>query len=103
VKPEAQATSTNLVYVFTFGWSPEPVVRVLVEEGVPRDTTIVLLFSRLGSDYADAKIEEALKQVRSFLELAQVSSFHYVEVDVDAEFLEVCRNVLRALKDFIDG
>jgi CRISPR locus-related DNA-binding protein len=96
-------TGVKTLYVFTFGWSPEFVIRPLLEEGVLSDATIVLLASKPETDYVARRVEEAVKQVRSFLELAHISNLNYVEVDVNTEFLEICRSILRALKEFTDA
>lgn len=95
-------TDSKAVYVFTFGWSPEFVIRPLLEESVPSDVTILLVASKPESDYAAKRVKEALNQVKNFLELARIHDLQYVEVDVNAEFLEICRNVLRAVKRFAD-
>jgi len=96
-------TNVKTLYVFTFGWSPEFVIRPLLEEGVPRDATILLLASKPETEYVARRVEEAVEKVKSFLALAHVPGIYYVEVDTSREFLEICRSVLRAVKEHANG
>ena len=94
-------TSKKIVYVFTLGWSPEFVIRPLLEEGISRDATIMLLASKPETEYAAKRVEEAYKQIKNFVSIVGIADLEYVEVDLNQEFLGVCRDIARAVKSFI--
>ena len=75
------------MYVFTFGWSPEFVIRPLLREGVEKD------------EYTRRKFEEAYHQVVSFLNYAGLAGrVAYKEVEVEErEFTEVCLDIAKLL------
>lgn len=98
---QEKMTATKIVYIFTLGWSPEFVIRPLLEEGISNGATIVLLASKPETEYATKRVEEAYNQIKNFLAMAGVTDLRYVEVDLNQEFLRVCRDIVRAIKEFI--
>lgn len=93
-------TSSKVVRVFTFGWSPEFVIRFLVKDGVAKSDTVVLIGAKPESDLAKARVDEAYKQVSDFLKIVGVSDLHYYEVDLNQDFVGICRDVSRILRLF---
>ena len=89
------------MYVFTFGWSPEFVIRPLLREGVERDDYVLLLTNKPESEYARRKLEEAYQQVVSFLSYAGLAGrVTYREVEVEGkEFTEICLDIARILAE----
>jgi len=96
-------TNYKVVYVFTFGWSPELVIRPLVEEGVTKDVAIVLLASKPELDHVTKKVKEALDNLRKFFEMAGIVEHYYVEIDGNRDLVEICRNIIRVLKTFAEA
>lgn len=93
-------TSSKVVRVFTFGWSPEFVVRFLVKDGVAKDDTVVLISAKPEADYAKARVDEAYKQVVDFLKIVGVTNTYHYEVDLNQDFIGICRDVSRIMKLF---
>jgi CRISPR locus-related DNA-binding protein len=91
---------SSCIKVFTFGWSPELVIRPLVEEGISRDEPIVLVTNKPETEYARKRFEEAYQQVVTFLRMAGVDEVRYVEVDLEGDFLDVCLNIVRTIRSF---
>jgi len=93
-------TNSRVVRIFTFGWSPEFVVRPLVEKGFSRDDVIVLIASKPETDYARKRVEEAYKHVGNFLQMAGVSKLYYREVDTNKDIIDICKDIVRVVKEF---
>ena len=87
--------------VFTFGWSPEFVIRPLLREGVEGDDHVLLLADKPESEHARRKLEEAYQQVASFLGYAGLAGrVACREVEVEGrEFTEVCLDIARILAE----
>ncbi len=91
----------NRMYVFTFGWSPEFVIRPLLKEGVEKDDYVLLLTNKPENEYARRKFEEAYQQVISFLNyagLAGRAAYREVEVE-EREFTEICLDIAKLLAE----
>jgi CRISPR locus-related DNA-binding protein len=86
--------------VFTFGWSPELVIRPLVEEGISHDEPIILVASKPETEYAKRRFEEAYQHLITFLKMAGTVEVHYVEIDLEKDFLDVCRDIVRTIRNF---
>jgi len=93
-------TGSKCVKVFTFGWSPELVVRPLMEEGITKDDVVILVSSRPESEYAKRRAEAAYQQVATFLGMAGVAEVHYVEASLDGDLLDTCVDIARRVKEF---
>jgi len=93
-------TNSKKVMVFTFGWSPEFIIKPLVEEGLSKEDVVVLIASKPETEYAAKRINEALKQVNGFLQMAGLKNFYYREVDTNRDFIYICRDIVRILKEF---
>ncbi len=90
----------NRMYVFTFGWSPEFVIRPLLREGLEKSDFVLLITNRPESEYARKKFEEAYQEVVSFLSYAGLAGrVAYREVDVEREFMEICINIAELLNE----
>ncbi len=89
----------GITRIFTFGWSPEFVVRPLLEEGLNRMDVIVLIASKPETDYARRRAEEAYRQVESFVKMVG-AALHYREVDVNKDVIPLCRDVVKVIKEF---
>jgi len=88
------------ILVFTFGWSPEFVIRPLVEEGVSESDIVLLIAGKPETEYVAKRVSEALRQVESFLGMAGVSSIYYREVDTERDFIHICRDIAKTLEEF---
>ncbi len=93
--------NTRIIRVFTFGWSPEFVIRPLVEEGVGRDDIVVVIVTRPENEYAKRRVEEAYKQVLSFLKMAGVTNIYYREVDLEKEFFDICIDIVSVIRELL--
>jgi len=97
---QVNITQSKSVRIFTLGWSPEFVIRPLTEEGVEEGDVIVLIASRPETDYAKKRVEEAYRQVGTFLQMVGVPSLHYREVEIDKDILSICRDIIKIVKEF---
>jgi len=71
-----------------------------MEDGLSKGDVILLISSKPESDYAKKRVEEAYQQVSSFVGMVGLSeSLHYREIDVNRGFLEICRDIVRVIKD----
>ena len=93
-------TNSKVARIFTFGWSPEFVVRPLVEEGLSKEDIVVLIASKPETEYAKKRVEEAYKHVESFLQMAGVSNLYYREVDTNKDIIYICRDIVKVVKEF---
>lgn len=91
---------TRNLKLFTFGWSPEFVLRHLVEEGVSHGDIVLLISNKPEGDYAKKRVEEAYRQVESFLRMVGIVPLEYREVELEKGVLEVCRDLVRIVKGF---
>jgi len=87
--------------IFTFGWSPELVIKPLIEDGVSKADTIVLIGSKPETDYTRKRVDEALHQVKKFLAMAGVPSVEYFEVDLSESFVDICKSIVRIVKNYL--
>ena len=93
-------TQSKSIRIFTFGWSPEFVIRPLMEEGVSKGDVVVLIASKPETEYARKRVEEAYKQVGTFLQMAGITTLHYREVDINRDILSICRDIIKIVKEF---
>lgn len=87
------------IKVFTFGWSPEFVIRPLVSRGVSKDDTIVLIANKPETDYAKKRAEEAVGEVIKFLKTIKAGRIQYVEIELDDDIIAICRRIVKVIKD----
>jgi len=85
--------------IFTFGWSPEFVIRPLLEEGVSKDDVILIIGVKPESEFSSKRVEEALRQVKNFLDMADVHGVIYRDVDVNKDFVDICRDIVKIIKE----
>ena len=90
----------QITRVFTFGWSPDFVIRPLMREGVEEDEVILLVSARPESGYARRKVENAYHEVKEFASLAGVRRLEYREIDIGKDFEEICRDFIRIVSEF---
>jgi len=89
--------------IFTFGWSPEFVIRPLLEEGTSKEDAVLLLGTKPESEYTIKRVEDAFRQVKSFLDMAGVSEVIYREIDVNRDIIDICRDVVKTVKELEKG
>jgi len=89
--------------IFTFGWSPEFVIRPLLEEGASKEDIVLLLSAKPESEYTSKRVEEAFKQVKSFLDMAGVPEVVYREIDVNRDVIDICRDIVNIVKEWEKG
>lgn len=88
------------VRVFTFGFSPEFVIKPLASEGGSPEDVVVIIGGKPDNEYARKRIDDALRQVSAFLSMAGYNKYYYREVDTNKDFLEICRDIVGVLKEF---
>jgi len=96
-------TNYKCLKVFTFGWSPEHVIKPLIEEGISRDEIIAIIATKPDTAYVKKRVEEAFQHVATFLRLAGISNFYYVEFNVEKDFLDICIDITKKLKEIYSG
>jgi CRISPR locus-related DNA-binding protein len=90
----------QITRVFTFGWSPEFVIRPLMGEGVGEDEVVLLVSAKPESEYARRKVENAYQEVKKFANLAGVMRLEYREIDISKDFEEICRDFIWIISEF---
>ena len=100
IKRHEKMTNSKKIRIFTLGWSPEFVIRPLMEEGLSKEDVIVLIASKPETDYVAKRIDEAYKQIDNFLQIAGLRNLYYREVDINRDFMYICRDVVRIVKEF---
>jgi len=90
----------KIVMIFTFGWSPEFVIRPLLRDGVSENNTLVLISAKPVSELAKKRVSEALEEIKRFLTMSGIRKYDYFEIDVNRDFEEIVRDFARIVNKF---
>jgi len=92
------------VYIFTLGFTPEFVLRPLLEAGVGENTYIIILYTLAGDEYSKRRVKDAISYIEKFSrEAGFINRVFFQQIFLGSTFHETIYEMASALIQTLRG